>query len=58
MVYYMQFTQCMFNQSAINNHAVVNMNCLSYNIMFGSNLGAGGPPGGVDCKEGKTWACK
>ena len=46
MVYYMQFTHCMFNQSAINNHAVINMQCPPYNVMFGSNLGAGGLPGG------------
>ena len=54
MVYYMQFTRCMFNQSAISNHAVVNMHCPSYNIMLWSNLVAGGPPGGDGLQGGQV----
>ena len=63
MVYYMQFTHCMFNQSAINNHAVINMQCPPYNVMFGSNLGAGGASWGIWTARGasapsETWAAK
>ena len=45
MAHYMQFTQCMFKQSSINNGAVVHMHFPPSNVMFGSGSGAGGPPG-------------
>ena len=53
-IYHLLFTQCMFNQAAINNQAVVNNP--PRNVMFGSGL-LGGPPRGIQGGDRRPSPC-
>ena len=52
MSHYMAFSQCMINQSAINNGAVVHMYCPPNNVMYGQSGTGNGDDGGDHMPQG------